>query len=419
LTSVLSFLSLSELAAVLSVNKEWSAAVLSMRPSMLTAHISDGELDALLSSRLRRHVAQVGQWKQCKLTLRPWRLPDFARALPQLRSLSMGMGVSFDDDTDKRPTFPPQLQRLHVRVFHSAFTVLHVLSSIDQLQQLHTLSLVCFSPVSLSPLRRLPLLRNLDLRMELANVRQSAADLRALHWLHRLHIDVDSGHHPLEREVLVEELLCNAPGEDQHTMQWRDFALTNLCFTDELTPLLLRLPFLECLVADCRHFAFLSVLPRLTQLTLYMLDVKGDSWSDLLAIFTADGLMHLRTLALHYGPYTSDDLCTILSHTPALTSLTLVGLAEVLSLSFFHLLPQLAETLTDLTLQCTCSWQLTAAHLPPLQALRHLRELRLLDWPHEAPQILTIEDRTPFEQRPCSILPHLEVFEWTIRRHRD
>jgi hypothetical protein len=48
-------------------------------------------------------------------------------------------------------------------------------------------------------------------------------------------------------------------------------------------------------------------------------------------------------------------------------------------------------------------WHLTAADLPPLLALQQLRELRLIQWPD-------LEQR-PFEQRPCAVLPHLEVFE--------
>jgi hypothetical protein len=58
LTSVLSFLTLRELAAALSVSKEWNVAVCSMRPVMLSGDLSFAALDALLcsSSPLLRHV---------------------------------------------------------------------------------------------------------------------------------------------------------------------------------------------------------------------------------------------------------------------------------------------------------------------------------------------------------------------------
>jgi hypothetical protein len=111
-------------------------------------------------------------------------------------------------------------------------------------------------------------------------------------------------------------------------------------------------------------------------------------------------------------------LAKIISHTPTLTSLELVELSHVtpLPLLFFRRLPKLAQTLTHLTLVCGDSWRLTAADLPPLLTLHQLRELRLINWPNNRIDSPTAEDRAPFEQRPCVVLPHLEVFEWAMRR---
>jgi len=78
-------------------------------------------------------------------------------------------------------------------------------------------------------------------------------------------------------------------------------------------------------------------------------------------------------------------------------------------------LPTLAETLTQLTMNCHDVWSLTAADLPPLLFLQQLRTLRLMNWPRLDPARLTAEDRAPFEQRPCAVLPHLESFQWTAR----
>jgi hypothetical protein len=61
---------------------------------------------------------------------------------------------------------------------------------------------------------------------------------------------------------------------------------------------------------------------------------------------------------------------------------------------------------------CPYAWCLAAADLPPLHALQQLHELRLLHWPSEELDVLTVEDRALFEQRPCAVLPHLEVLEW-------
>jgi hypothetical protein len=105
--------------------------------------------------------------------------------------------------------------------------------------------------------------------------------------------------------------------------------------------------------------------------------MNDSAWSNLLGVFVSDGLAHLHTLQLRGGPCTSNDLVQLLSHTPALTSLTLDELKEVSSLSFFRRLPKLAETLRHLTVDCANSWHLTAEELPPLHALQQLRELRL------------------------------------------
>jgi hypothetical protein len=217
-----------------------------------------------------------------------------------------------------------------------------------------------------------------------------------------------------QREAFLQALLRDAPEEPQ--LQWRDFGFRGLLFTDELTPLLLRLPLLERLDADlafCTRFDFLIALTRLVSLTLSLEGIEADAWNDLLAVCTSDGLTRLHTLDLWDGPCSSDDLVQMLFHTPSLTSLEFTGMELVTSLSFFRRLPLLARSLTQLTLDChtACAW--SAADLQPLLMLQQLRELRLFNWPAEEPHKLTDEDRAPFEQRPCAVLPHLEVFKWT------
>jgi hypothetical protein len=218
------------------------------------------------------------------------------------------------------------------------------------------------------------------------------------------------------RTALFCALLRDVPEEQLQALQWRDFSIAGFGHSDELSPFLLRLPSLERLEAHlmrCRRFAFLAGLPRLTSLPLRLSGLRDDAWRNLHGVFTSNGLTRLRMLALHHGLCSSDDLVQILSHTPALTSLTLDGLRGVNSLSFFRQLPTLATTLTHLTVECWQPWRLTAADLPPLLLFQKLRQLRLLRWLSEEPDRLTAEDRAPFERRPCVVLPHLEVFEWT------
>ena len=139
-------------------------------------------------------------------------------------------------------------------------------------------------------------------------------------------------------------------------------------------------------------------------------DMRRAVWTNLLAVFLSDGLTRLRTLALRAGPCTSDDLENLLSHAPSLTSLVLRGLLQVPSVSFFRQLPRLADTLTQLTVDCEYPWRLYAADLQLLLVLRQLRVLRLSGWRRNDSPIA--EARAAFEQRPCNVLPHLEVFEW-------
>jgi len=316
--------------------------------------------------------------------------------------------------------FPARLQLLGVALdrFSDLQTNTVLLASIGQLQQLHTLWLKLYNgPVSLAPLQRLPLLRDLQLDLPFKHApEQLAADLRALPWLHRLYIDGQMpSTMPSDRAAVLHALLREEPAEQLCALQWRDFRIVNLSFSDELAALLLRLPSLEHLAAylsGCTRFDFLAALQRLTSLELDMWTFGDEARRNMLAIFTSNGLVRLHALQLSNGSFSGDDLVQLLSHTPALTSLKLHGLLKVSSLSFFCELPTLTQTLTKLTVGCSHRWRLTAADLPPLLMLQQLRELRLIQWPDDMVDCPTAEDRAPFEQRPCAVLPKLELFRW-------
>jgi hypothetical protein len=425
LTSVLSFLTLRELAAAVAVSKEWAAAVQSMRPTMLPVVISSSRLNALLaSSSLRRHVGRLSQKGESghTLSLLSRQLCAMARALPQLQSLSIRLALR---PGEPQLLFPAQLQFLSVTVDQSfgrqAPTAL--LASIGQLHQLHTLHLrVWDEAVSLVPLQQLSLLRDLEMCLSFGHiVDQFAAELHALPWLHRLRIEGSRGTTDGQYTALFHAVLRDAPEEQLRTLQWRDFRLSGVWWSDELTPLLPRLPSLERLEGDlscCTDFDFLAALQHLTHLDMRLVGLPVDAWTNLLGIFTSDGLARLHTLALRRGQCTSDELVTLLSHTPSLTNLVLDDQRAVSSLSFFRQLPKLAGTLHSLTLSCSSSWRLTAAGLPPLFVLQHLRELRLCNWSRSLRERLNLADRAPFEQRPCRVLPHLAMFVWTTGHER-
>jgi hypothetical protein len=397
-----------------------------MRPAMLTADILSDGLAALLSSRLRRHVGQLGQSTgrgPHKLSVLPSQLPVLCHAVPQLRALNACLRVLSDSDTPVS-LFPAQLRRLNLHIFNAPFVsndrAVALLASIGQLPQLHTLRLeLRHGEVSVASLQRLPLLRELHLSVSFRNAAQFAADLRALPWLQRLRFEM-SRHSPThaQRCALFTALLRDAPEEELRALQWRDFTIVGLHLTDELTPLLLRLPLLERLEANlsrCTRFDFFPSLSHLTHVELDLYGLPKGPWWRLLSVLTSDGMARMQSQELRNVECSDDDLTNLLSHTPSLSSLslTLDELSAVTALSFFHALASVSPTLTHLTLKCLYAWRLNSADLPLLFGLPHLRVLRLLDWD---PDTLTTdhEQFAPFQRRPCVVLPQLEVFEWTV-----
>jgi hypothetical protein len=288
-----------------------------------------------------------------------------------------------------------------------------LLAALSPLQQLHTLRLEFRMPLRLRAVASLMglaqlqhTLRELDLHGSFSNMQQLGIELRALHWLHRLHIELsDHCHGQADRVLLFTSLLADAPAAEQSpfpVLQRRNFSFHGFVFTDRWTPLLLRLPLLERLAVDlapCTHFDFLTALQRLTEMELHLWHMEDDAWAKLIDVFTSDSLAHLHALVLRSGPCSDDDLFRLLFHTPTLTRLVLDELDQVSSLSFFRQLPKLAETLTDLTVSCRYTQaDVLASDLQSLLFLQQLRVLRLLDWSE-----LSAADRTPFEQRPCAV----------------
>jgi hypothetical protein len=271
-----------------------------MRPAMLRADITSAHVSALASSRLRRHVGELGQLDENedpKRRLSSNNLSALSEALPQLLSLNAAV-----EPSDVPVLFPSRLQRLDMRVVNPskrAEWANAVVESIGLLSQLHTLRLGCDDGhMSLTPLRHLSLLRHLGLDMWFPYPYQTASELRALPWLHRIHFHRRSWQ--ANREAVFNALLRDAPDEERRVLQWRDIVIPELCFTDELTPLLPRLPLLERLEAslwNCTRFDFLAALPRLTTLKIYyMSGMKDDAWRNLRDVFTLNGLARLHTL---------------------------------------------------------------------------------------------------------------------------
>jgi hypothetical protein len=387
---------------------------------MLSAELSRDGVNSLLDLpvplALLRHVGRIGHSSDTELSLSPSQLFALSHAFPQLQSARITLPDSHITD---HLLFPSRLRRL---VWTSGVLLNNasgaaLLVAVCRLQQLHTLCVHLRCPdVSLAPLQQLSLLRDLELGASLSNASQFSAELRALFWLHRLRIYVPFGFQA-DQSALFHALLRDTPEQDLRVLHWRELALLDLTLTDELTPLLLRLPSLERMevsLSSCTRFEFLAALPRLTELELYLWGMElAEAWTNFLAVFTSNGLTRLRTLGLWGAPCCSeDDLTKLLSHTPTLTHLTLNDLKLVSSLSFFRQLPKLGETL--LILECSSlDTDGKDVDLPALHGLQQLRQLRLRNWSGGVANGLTPEECAPFEQRPCVVLPRLEMFEWT------
>jgi hypothetical protein len=182
---------------------------------------SSEQLTALLSSSspLLRHVGQLGQ-RTNSLLLRANQLPALCHAFPQLLSLSTRLNMQFRGAS---LLFPPRLQQLHLFSVNwpdeANDIAMAFLAAIRQLQ-LHTLQLdLPYGAVSLAQLQQLPLLR--DLELDRLRLERFAAELRALHWLHRLYIHLPFTGEQASHASLCHALLRDAPGEEMRALQWR------------------------------------------------------------------------------------------------------------------------------------------------------------------------------------------------------
>jgi len=366
------------------------------------------EVASLLKSpALARHVGHLGESTFNRLSLP---LPALNQLCPQLRTLHCCI-VSFAC-SEVGLTLPPGLRQLHVRLAGAELPhclSAAVLPAIASLEQLHSLSLYPVSgTVSLAPLRQLPLLRTLHLHGLDSCSDSLLADLRALGQVKELELEMSGTNDDSWFSTLL------APLGQQQPPQWRSLSFSSWEPNDDVAPLLCTLPALERLEVRVRRlsvFTWLSALPALRHLHLVMWKFDDAPWAALLSVFTSGGLARLCSLKLSLGPCSRTDLSRLLPHLPQLERLELELLQRVASLAFLEL-PSLARSLTYLTVCDHYDQRLCGAHLSSLLGLQRLRDLRLLQWAKEAPNALTAEQRAPFEERPCRVLPELQVFEW-------
>jgi len=423
LESVFAFCSLSELAAIIAVAREWQAAVLRMAPLGLRLNgCSSKQMALLCHSPLRRHVAFLDCLGSCDIFVSPERIHLMSHRLPQLRELTVTVRPPMPSGVALQ--FPPGLRLLRLvlqsekddgndvgfaELFNAA---LDAAASLEQLQdlQLHIrgLSHGREFPGSLAALTRARSLRHLKFALGGFQVPRfgdaHVADLRALVQLHTLAFNRVNT--PLLRRLL-------AP---PHALRWQELGgLWQLTKDDAALLVSLSLRTLYANLA-MPHADFLLQLPQLTTLRL---SAAGQGPPDTERILQAVGTCaQLRSLTLEDSESVnmlhlrSAQLGACLTRLPNLQELDLSGATELTTLSFLEV-GSVRGTLIKLFL-------LDFSHRMPLSELQfvlQLRELQSLavwdvfDAPLCAADLALL---TPPTQSP--LLPRLTKFSY---RHRE
>jgi len=419
LQSVLSFLPFRGLVTALAVCRSWAAAVDHMPPALLPCEVDPfgHPVTAEGLAHLGRHIGQLGFSHHSRVDLPASCVAQLGRLCPHLDALACD--IDYPREESAEPTgvalaLPRGLRWLYFNVARRSkpsaiclqfeADLFQTILSLQQLRSLHISDVG--ARTSLGGLQQLPLLRELRLRRVHDVTDRLVSDLRALEQLHTLELA-----RRYEDSPGWFNRLLAAPAQQ---LQWRELAFGNLSLSDDRAQLLCALPELEQLdvsTADCWTFHWLTALPALRHLRINLRGLRRSAQLHLLGAFASDRLSALRLLTLRAGWLSCDDLSQLLAHLPRLELLELDELSGVDSLHFLEQ-PSLQRSLTHLTIHGSNNCSFTADHLPSLVGLTQLQELHLLQWPRNAPERLTDEQRAPFEQRPCAVLAHLRIFRW-------
>ena len=369
LHSILQFASLGELHCVLSVNRHWSAAVLTM-PS-IRAERSFGDpnqhpteysaFDARVRSRLVRHLSSLGGDCWIPSAMHVQLLADL---MPWLHSVQLRPEDCEATLSAMLLTRVTALRRLEVDFSETLQAdVNQWITAISGLTKLESLGLrVHPADVSFAPLTRLVALRHFRLSVYGPVSAVSAtqiADLCALRSVrHFEHAWTRRG-----ASTFLVRTLQSGHALNWTTLQW-------VTVDEVLAALLGSLSCLTDLSLTLRWSSvhFLSQLLRLTKLVvLAKWDVDVDEFVDALAL-----CQQLRSLQLSDLGWTSEQLSALLSCLPDLSALILHSFPVLESLGCFAT-PSLAASLTSLDLRglpaCPSG---EVAHLGSLRTLQRL-----------------------------------------------
>jgi len=194
-----------------------------------------------------------------------------------------------------------------------------------------------------------------------------------------------------------------------HALQWQQLPVR---LDDARAPLLAQLPCLTRLHSDfgqCSSFDFLQRLPQLASLGLTRADQQPGSWPSALHQFSVGHLAQLRQLCISHTRCGEQELQLMLSHVPQLETLQLRSLGTVQSLWFLSAVPQLAASLTRLSLSFfgRQHGRFPSSELRYVHALLGLRQLRLT-----RAVLLDQFELSEYRCRPCAVLPQLASFSY-------
>jgi hypothetical protein len=405
-------------ALLLSVSKDWAAAVHSMRP--LDAKIKDVLDDlfllSLCNSPLARHVGSL-----CvPFSFSPSTLDavSSSRHLSNLRSLDCILEGSWIPSVPQ--PFPPRLRDLRLFLesvgdedegygyvedasFHLDDAVLRAVAALPQLQDF-SLSAMQARSCSLAPLLSAPSLHTLKLELD-KSVLESGSNIATLRTLpHLRSLDCNLSAAGFMRLVQLPHTI-QLDTLHARTALTEERAAVALVQLSQLTDLSFKL--------GTPHTDFLRLLPNLRRLEL--------DFKQRLVTPNADRIMHslhaltaLSSLiivgnsrhdAVHRMRLTSDHLAACLPHMPLLHTLCLWDAAAALdSLRFLSSGP-ITRSLQKLVL-VDFSPRLPLSELSHVHALSSLRELTLLsvfDRPLD-------EETQRLYKPPSTLLPSLSCF---------
>jgi hypothetical protein len=423
LESIFAFCSVTELASVLRVSKDWAAAVQSMRPlDGQVGYMQSDLLQHLCASRLARHVGSLfcSMWPigAPAPPLSDTALVEVAQRMVNLRRLAWKSSVIADTVAvlESRFVFPVRLRHFGLQVVPAnkeappsasswSRALNAAIEAIASLAELESLALTAEDARScdLTPLLRAPALRDLTLVLN-QDVLESPTVVETLRCMPHLRSL------SFEPSALGFARMLQTP----HKMKLDTLNLSLLPLTAEHGDAIKQLSTLTDLrfVLNSEHTDFFQQLPNLHSLQMHggQSTVLPDAARIMQSLHSLTGLTELglggkvREEMPHHFHFTSNHLAACLPHMPLLTKLLLMGASALNSLRFLSSGP-ITQSLQELDLG-SFTVRLPPSELTHVHALSSLTKLTLRSVFDPPPDESTLALYAP----PSRLMPSLQSF---------